>query len=180
MSTQSNGTALNFADNNSTASDMGPNSFNFSTGLGNPDANTGLDSLNAGLTGPNAGTLPNGFLNGAGGNYTPSPSLSGISSGSLNGNVSFGMPGSSVDQLNSQALNANNVANAQGALAAGAKVANTAGNSNQRLPTGSGKITMKPVQFSAPIADFAGSAGGSQVGSSLLQLLSKYRPGVAE
>lgn len=190
MSSQSNGnSALNFANSangvsaSGTNDAMGPNSFNFSTGLGNPDANTGLDNLNAGLTGANAGTLPNGYLNGAGGNYTPDPSLSGISAGAQNGNVSFGMPGSSMAQLAAQSLNGSSTPNTQNQnnalMALGNKIEGSATKAAPQRSGGSGKVSMKPVQFSAPVTDFAGSTGGSQAGNSLLQLLSKYTPGGA-
>lgn len=140
-----------------------------STGtLGNVDPNAGLNSLNAGLTGPGAGTMPNGF-SGSGSNYVPDNS--GVSAGALNGNTSFSMPSNSTGQLNSQALST--------ALAQGAKVASPTSNGNASRPAQSGHVSMHQVQFATPIQNFAGSAGGSQVGNSLLQLLAKYRPGGA-
>jgi hypothetical protein len=39
---------------------------------------------------------------------------------------------------------------------------------------------MHQVSFANPITDFAGSNGGSQMGSSLLQLLAKYHPGSSQ
>jgi hypothetical protein len=155
---------------------VGSNIGNFSTGMGSIDPNAGLNSLGGPLMGPNAGTIPNGFATAgnASSNYaTPqgqgTGGGSGLSPGSLNGNVSFAMPADSMGQLNAQSL--------QNGLAAGAKLANSPSSGTKTLPTGSGRVSMKGVNFNAPVADFAGSNSGSQAGNSLLQLLQKYRPG---
>lgn len=173
MSSQSNGNSEIPQSVTSPVTNVGSSNMgNFSTGLGSVDPNTGLNGLNGSLMGPNAGTLPNGFAtaNGASSNYVPTGS--GISQGALNGNLSFSMPSSSTSQLNSQALS--------NALATGAKISGSTGSTGtgtQRLPTGNAHVTTKPTQFQSPITDFAGSNGGSQAGSALLQLLAKYHPG---
>ena len=126
--------------------------------------------------GANAGTIPNGFATGGGASSnfaTPqgqgTGGGSGISSGALNGNTQFTMPNSSMPQLNAQSL--------QNGMAAGAKLANSPSSGQKPMQTGSGRVTGRAQQFSAPIADFGGSNTGSQAGNSLLQLLAKYRPG---
>lgn len=143
------------------------NSYDFSSGLGNIDPNSGMNSLNAGLTGAGAGTMPNGFFNGAS-NFTPDGTTSGISAGALNGDTSFSMPSNSMGQLNAQGLS--------NALASGSKIANQ-GTGTVKPQGGSGRVAMHQVTFANPIADFAGSTGGSQMGQSLLQMLAKYHPG---
>lgn len=170
MSTLGNGgdySALSNIGSGTSALANTGNSAGFTSNLGNIDPNAGLNSLNAGLTGAGAGTLPNGFVNGAG-NFTPGGTTNGVSSGSLNGDTSFTMPSNSTGQLNAQNLST--------ALASGSKIA------NQSSPTvkpqgGSGRVAMHQVTFGSPVADFAGSAGGSQMGNSLLALLAKYHPG---
>lgn len=142
---------------------LGSNSYDFSTGLGSIDPNSGLNSLNAGLMGPGAGTMPNGFLAGSS-NFVPDGS--GVSAGALNGDTSFTMPTSSMAQ------------NLSSALGMGSKLAGAQGSQNGGArPTGSGKVQMHQVVFANPIQNFAGSQGGSQAGNSLLQLLAKYHPG---
>jgi hypothetical protein len=167
----------------STQGNGSPSAADFSTAssLGNVDPNSGLNSLNSGLMGPGAGTVPNGYITGngtgTGSNYTTPDAVSGVSTGALNGNTSFGMPGSSLAQLAQASTNGqlSNVANAMGM---GAKIANAA-DSNGKMQTGSGRVSERRVSFGSPIQNFAGSAGGSQVGNSLLQLLAKYHPGGA-
>lgn len=140
----------------------------FTGDLGNVDPSSGYNSLGAGLMGAGAGTLPNGYTN-ANSNYNPDPSQVGV--GTLNGNTQFQMPTDSAGQLNAQALSK--------ALAAGGKVAGSGGGptGQQRTAGAGGHISLHPVTFGGPIQNFAGSAGGSQLGQGLLQLLSKYRPG---
>lgn len=169
MSTQTGGNAgdwINAQLQNAQASGVSPGDFSGQFTMGSPDANSGLDSLNAGLMGPNAGTLPNGFNGTSAGNYTPGSALSGISDGSLNGNLSFTMPTDSSSTLNTNKL--------QTALGGLSNIPQS-GEKQQSTPTGSGRVSTKQVNFSSPIADFAGANGGSQ---GLIQLLSKYRPGV--
>lgn len=149
--------------------DVGSNSYNFSTGLGSIDPNSGLNSLNAGLMGPGAGTSLNGFLP-SDSNYLPDSS--GISAGALNGNASFSMPGGSMDQLLSQAQ----IGKLGQAMGMGSRLSQPQSDGG-RLQTGSGKVRLPQVTFANPIANFAGSAGGSPAGNSLIQLLSKYHPG---
>lgn len=151
---------------------VGNNLYNFSTGMGPIAPNSGLNSLGGPLMGANAGTLPNGFATagGASSNFvTPQGQGmgggSGLSPGALNGDISFSMPGNSMGQLTSQSL------------AAGAKMPNSPSSGQRPSPTGSGRVSMRQANFSAPITDFAGSNSGSQAGNSLLQLLAKYHPG---
>lgn len=155
------------------ASSLGDgNSFGFTTGLGNSDTGGGLDTLNAGLMGPGAGTVNNGYLDGMS-NYTPDGTTDGISAGSLNGDTSFAMPSGS-------GLNGGSMAQLAGqALGMGSKLAQAQG-SQQRGSGGGGKLRVPQVTFGNPIVDFAGSNGGSQAGTSLLQLLAKYAPGMAK
>lgn len=164
MSTQGNGSTPSAAD------------FNTDPTLGSVDPNSGLNSLNAGLSGPGAGTMPNGYIDpsGTSSNYTPAGSTSGVSAGALNGNTQFGMPGSSLAQL-AQASTNGQLSNVQNAMGMGAKLAT--GDSSKKLGTGSGRVSERATLFGSPIQNFAGSAGGSQVGNSLLQLLAKYHPG---
>lgn len=149
--------------------DVGSNSYNFSTGLGNVDPNAGLNSLNAGLMGPGAGTVPNGFVPSSS-NYLPDSS--GISAGALNGDTSFSMPGNSMGQLLSQAQ----VGKLGQAMGMGGRLAQPQDDGG-RLQTGSGKVRLPQVTFANPITNFAGSVGGSQAGNSLIEMLSKYHPG---
>lgn len=148
---------------------VGSNSYNFSTGLGNVDPNAGLNSLNVGLTGPGAGTMPNGFVSSSS-NYLPDGS--GVSAGALNGNTSFSMPSNSMDQLMSQAQ----VGKLGQAMGMGSRLAQPQDDGG-RLQTGSGKVRLPQVTFANPITSFAGSVGGSQAGDSLIAMLSKYHPG---
>jgi hypothetical protein len=144
------------------------NSYGFTSDLGNIDPNSGFNSLGAGLTGAGAGTIPNGYIDGAS-NYTPDGTTNGISAGSLNGNTSFTMPSNSTGMLNAQNLSS--------ALGMGSKLAGGQQSGTVRPQGGSGRVAMHQVQFANPIANFAGSAGGSQMGNSLLALLAKYHPG---
>ena len=156
---------------------VGSNSGNFSTGLGPIDPNQGLNSLGGPLMGANAGTIPNGFATagGASSNYVPqgqgTGGGSGMSAGALNGNTQFTMPNNSIPQLNAQKLGAG--------MAAGAKLANPPSGGQTMPRTGNGSVRMSAQNFNAPLVDFAGSTPGTQAGSSLLQLLAKYRPGTA-
>lgn len=150
--------------------DVGNNSYNFSTGLGNIDPNAGLNSLNAGLVGPGAGTMPNGFVPSSS-NYLPDSS--GVSAGALNGNTSFSMPGNSMGQLLSQSQ----VGKLSQAMGMGGRLIQPQDDDGGRLQTGSGKVRLPQVTFANPITSFAGSVGGSQAGNSLIEMLSKYHPG---
>lgn len=152
--------------------DVGSNSYNFSTGLGNIDPNAGLDSLNAGLMGPGAGTMPNGFVPSSS-NYLPGDS--GVSAGALNGNTSFSMPGNSMGQLLSQAQ----IGKLGQAMGMGSRLVQPQDDGG-RLQTGGGKVRLPQVAFANPIANFVGSNSGSQAGNSLIQLLAKYHPGATQ
>lgn len=160
----SSGTSLDFTP------DVSSNSYNFSTGLGSIDPNSGLNSLNAGLMGPGAGTVPNGYIDGAG-NYAPSSDLSGISSGALNGDLSFSMPTSSSGSSASSLSNL-----AQNALG-GSKINQPSSGSTNRGAGGGGRVSMHQVTFANPIQDFADSASGTAAGNNLIQLLAKFHPG---
>lgn len=151
------------------------NSYGFTTGLGNVDSGAGFDTLNGGLMGAGAGTVPNGFIDGSS-NYTPGDTTSGISLGALNGDTTsggitsgFSMPGGmgtgSMAQMASQALGL------------GSKLAQPSSSQARAVGGGGGKIRIPQVSFTNPIVDFAGSNGGSQAGNSLLTLLAKYHPG---
>lgn len=166
MSSMGDGGASSFDFSSGMTPDVGSNSYDFSTGLGNIDPNSGLNSLNAGLMGPGAGTMPNGFTDSSS-NYIPSDS--GVSAGALNGNTMFTMPTSSMPQALSQALG-------MGSKLAGGQPSPNSG----PKATGSGKVSMHQVVFANPIQNFAGSVGGSQSGNSLLQMLAKYHPGAAQ